>query len=920
MFMRNYFASERFSRARSLAIVLLVMLSAASILPPWATCTGATSYMFSIKWMHPDPYFIDVDDSGNVYVASRYNNNIQKFNSSGALLTTWGGPGTGDGKFNDPEGIAVDSTRGFVYLTDNGNNRVQKFDLKGTFLAKWGSFGSGEGQFNAPAGIAVDDSGNVYVTDRENNRIQKFDSKGSFLIKWGSGGIGNGDFNMPESIAVDKEGNIYVGDEENNRVQKFDSKGNFAAMLGTYGSGDYQFIDPEDVAVDAIGNVYVADSDNNRIQVYNKTGSFLIRLGGPGDGDGKLSDPRGVAIDDAGNVYVADTGHSLIQKFTPLIARKNGKIAFTSERDGNTEIYIMNDDGSGQTRLTNNKFRDEYPSWSPDGTKIAFQSNRNGNWEIYVMNADGTGQTRLTNNNADDEFPDWSPNGAKIAFCSERDGNAEIYVMKADGSGQTRLTYSSTYVDIWPRWSPDGAKIAYDSDRGVHWEIYVMNADGTGDKRLTNNNIYDGGAAWSPDGTKIAFCSQLVDADGYAEIYVMNADGTGRTRLTNNNSTDEVTDWSPDGTKILFNSDRNKRADDPPIGEWGNWEVYVMNADGSRQTRLTNNVATDYATSWQSRTHATATLILQSSATNTMVDTSFNLSATLSTPKSGTVTLYWSIDGSGFNYRHDEIMTNGKFGRAFAASSPGTWAFKVVWTGDDEYESAESNNVTVTIKALPALAAAASASPATVYSGGSSTIRATLKSGGAAVTGATVNLTSSNGGTFSTVSDKGNGTYVATFTAPDIVTQTLCTIAVSASKSGYLGGSGQTQVTVQPLVLTIIVKWSDGTPITGVALASTSQPSGQTALSGTTDANGQVSFSNVLKGAYTFKATKSGYDDKTWTLNVQGGQATTETITLVKPSGGIPGYPLLSVTLALLAATIILYRGKQMLVRPVKHQ
>jgi len=390
---------------------------------------------------------------------------------------------------------------------------------------------------------------------------------------------------------------------------------------------------------------------------------------------------------------------------------------------------------------------------------------------------------------------------------------------------------------------------------------------------------------------------------------VMNADGSGQTRLTNTNYGHEGPSWSPDGTKIAYNTDRDKRDDDPPGYAEGNLEIYIINADGSGQTRLTNNVATDKIPDWQSRTLATATLTLQSSTTNTMVDTPFNLNAILSVPKSGTITLYWSINGSGFIYRHNETMTNSRFDRVFEASSPGIWAFKVVWAGDDEYKSADSNNITVTIKSIPALAAVAKASPATVYSGGASTIRASLTSGGAAVTGATVNFASSNGGTFSTITDQGNGTYLATYTAPDVVAQTVSTVTVSASKSGYLGVSGQTQVTVQPLVISIYVKASDGAPISGAAVTSTSQPSGQTALSGNTDASGQLIFINVQKGDYAFKATKSGYDDKTWTLKVQQGQAATETITLVKTSG-IPGYPNLSIALALLLAMIISYWGK----------
>ena len=107
------------------------------------------------------------------------------------------------------------------------------------------------------------------------------------------------------------------------------------------------------------------------------------------------------------------------------------KIAFTSFRDGNAEIYVMNADGTNQTRLISHSASDEGPSWSPDGTKIAFRSNRDGseNWEVYVMNADGTNQTRLTSHSASDWPASWSPDGTKIAFHSKRDGSGDVYVM-----------------------------------------------------------------------------------------------------------------------------------------------------------------------------------------------------------------------------------------------------------------------------------------------------------------------------------------------------------------------------------------------------------------------------------------------------------------------------------------------------------
>jgi Tol biopolymer transport system component len=129
--------------------------------------------------------------------------------------------------------------------------------------------------------------------------------------------------------------------------------------------------------------------------------------------------------------------------FATVPGEDGTKLAFTSDRDVNREIYVMNaQDGSNQTRLTDNGDSDEFPSWSPDGTRLAFTSDRDGNREIYVMNAqDGSNQTNLTMNPATDEFPTWSPDGTKIALTSDRDGNTEIYVMNAqDGSNQTRLT------------------------------------------------------------------------------------------------------------------------------------------------------------------------------------------------------------------------------------------------------------------------------------------------------------------------------------------------------------------------------------------------------------------------------------------------------------------------------------------------
>jgi PKD repeat protein len=163
----------------------------------------------------------------------------------------------------------------------------------------------------------------------------------------------------------------------------------------------------------------------------------------------------------------------------------------------------MNADGSGQTRLTANAAWDGTPAWSPDGTRIAFASDRDGDSDIYLMNADGTAQTSLI---AAAEWgseiePAWSPDGSRIAFTSDRDGNAEVYVMNADGTGQTRRT-ASPGADGAPAWSPDGSRIAFESDRDDNVDIHVMNADGSGRVRLTTDAAYDGTPAWHGAGNQ----------------------------------------------------------------------------------------------------------------------------------------------------------------------------------------------------------------------------------------------------------------------------------------------------------------------------------------------------------------------------------------------------------------------------------
>jgi Tol biopolymer transport system component len=284
----------------------------------------------------------------------------------------------------------------------------------------------------------------------------------------------------------------------------------------------------------------------------------------------------------------------------------DGRIVFAKSLSGDepfsTDIYVMNADGSGgQTRLTRMIDTGAYassPSWSPDGGKIAFESDRDGSdSEIYVMNADGSDVTQLTNNNASDGSPSWSPDGERIAFVSDRafqdpeglNRNYEIYVMDADdGTSPTPRPQQiidqaiSTIENLEN--IPQGLRTSIVALlRQVLDIINNATTDGNGpvtppppeQARLTNNNASDGSPSWSPDSEKIVFSS---NRDGNSEIYVMNADdGSEQTRLTEESQADGSPRWSPEDERIAFYSNRGERG------------IFVMNADdGSNVTRLTD--------------------------------------------------------------------------------------------------------------------------------------------------------------------------------------------------------------------------------------------------------------------------------------------------------------------------------------------
>ena len=229
------------------------------------------------------------------------------------------------------------------------------------------------------------------------------------------------------------------------------------------------------------------------------------------------------------------------------LASNTGRIVFTSVRDGNAEIYVMDADGGNQENLTNHPAGDSSPDWSPDVTKIAFVSGRDDNnrWkQIYVMDADGKSPIRLTDGPGLKRDPDWSPDGRKIAFSVD---GWEDYLAVMDADGRNREKIEDQAGD--PSWSPDGKQIAFVSSIDGGNEIYAIGVGRKGRKRVTQDLVAKWSPSFSPNGRRIAYKAHHEE---FQHIFVVGADGRNRVRLTHHEEHHSGPAWSPDGRVIAY--------------------------------------------------------------------------------------------------------------------------------------------------------------------------------------------------------------------------------------------------------------------------------------------------------------------------------------------------------------------------------
>lgn len=269
------------------------------------------------------------------------------------------------------------------------------------------------------------------------------------------------------------------------------------------------------------------------------------------------------------------------------------RIVFVSERDGdppdrNEEIYVIGPDGSGLARLTHNSEGftldlDWMPLVSPRGRRVAFVSRRDGNEEIYVMAADGTGATRLSHGDGRDWGPSFSPDGETVYYGGFRSVSNPLPSIQRNVYRVSASGGKSTQIGqgMSPVVSPDGGTVLVDREG-----LLATDPDGSNAREIVSDTLFSAIAAWLPDGSRIVFSGER---EGNADLYVVNADGSGVTRLTDDPATDVTPPHglggpvvSPDGDRIAFVSERD-----------GNKEIYVVAPDGTGLARLTRSEGLD---------------------------------------------------------------------------------------------------------------------------------------------------------------------------------------------------------------------------------------------------------------------------------------------------------------------------------------
>jgi TolB protein len=273
------------------------------------------------------------------------------------------------------------------------------------------------------------------------------------------------------------------------------------------------------------------------------------------------------------------------------------EIAFDSDRDGGSEVYLLDLETRRTRRITHTagpEVSNRFPDWSPDGRSIVFVSeDQDGLGNLFLIAPDGSSLHQLTHEQARYENPAWSPRGDQIAFEMEREGEWGLYVIRPDGSGLERISRSGVNL-FHPSWSPDGRRLAVVTGTEAAWAGGLLDPANMDLRTLTPAGIGVGSIKWSPDGQSIAF-DGLLDAN--FDLYVVQVDGSRLERLTTAPQVDARPEWSPDGSGLVFHSTRDYGSV-AGSERWEEFELYLIDLDTGVLTRLTENRAFDAHPDW----------------------------------------------------------------------------------------------------------------------------------------------------------------------------------------------------------------------------------------------------------------------------------------------------------------------------------
>jgi TolB protein len=258
------------------------------------------------------------------------------------------------------------------------------------------------------------------------------------------------------------------------------------------------------------------------------------------------------------------------------------EIAFESDRGGSTDIWVLTGKGRQHRQAGVAGTEEAQPSTSPKG-RATYTSERDGDYDIYAETQNGTVQ--VTDHPAPDYAPAWSPGGQRVAFVSERFGNKDVFIASIEpGASFQRLT-KSPKDDTDPAWAPNSVRIALSSNRAGTYDIWLFDLGSR--RQLTHNQANDFEPDFSPGGGRIAF-TRRNKFNNY-DIWVIQMNGHGLRRLTTSPAEDSEPTWSPDGQQIGFVSNRS-----------GSYDIFIMNADGSAETNFSESPGIiDLAPAWK---------------------------------------------------------------------------------------------------------------------------------------------------------------------------------------------------------------------------------------------------------------------------------------------------------------------------------